>query len=106
MTEYEINKAVAAKILPPGSYDLCDESKIVKWYVTDDKGLCTDFDPCNKAQQAWEIMLKHNISITKYENQYYALYDLSDAGYGNWRCNNYFYHVKPFVAAMLLFLEI
>lgn len=106
MTEYEINKAVAIKALSIGKYELCDESGIVKLYVTDDNGLCTDFNPCNKAQQALDIMLKHNISVTKDGDGYYAVQSLLHIGCGDWRCDRDYYHEKPFVAAMLLFLEI
>lgn len=106
MTEYEINKAVASKVLSIGKYELCDESEIVKLYVTDDKGLCTDFDPCNKSHQAWEIMLKHNISVTKDGDGYYALRNLYYSGCGNWHFDVGAYNEKPFVAAMILFLEI
>lgn len=87
MTEYEINKEVAHKLGKP-------------FYGAE------MFDPCNNAQQAWEIMLANNISITKDGDGYYAVHNLYHICGGEWCVDNDVYNEKPFVAAMLLFLEI
>lgn len=116
MTEYEINKAVAEKFLPC-DYRYNDESGVVEFVAirnVNDFGIDEEvaipygvFDPCNDVQQAWDIMLANNISVTKSRGKYISFYDLHyenpDDG-----------HVaeietqdeKPFVAAMLCFLEI
>lgn len=93
MTEYEINKAVLHKL----GYHLIED------YYAENKCF---FDPCNNAQQAWEIMLANNISITRYENIYEAVLNLSFIGCGEWNVDKVVSNEKPFVAAMLLFLEI
>lgn len=94
MTEYEIAKAVLNKL----GYQNID------CYYTDYNLF---FDPCNNAQQAWEIMLQHNICITKDGCLYSAYSNLligNDGYYADYE--NVTTHSKPFVAAMLLFLEI
>lgn len=95
MTEFEINKAVAHKI-----------------GVEDDYGTFTplkkySFDPCNNAEQAWNIMMKHNICVVKnmYEDYYDAYVNLNITEYYT-EYKHYHYDKKPFVAAMLLFLEV
>lgn len=102
MTEFEINKKVAQKL---GLEFKCSKSLD---YIT----VCgTPFDPCNNAEQAWEIMLTHDISLTKYENDFIALTSLSSR-YRHFNTellycdNNIKVNKKPFVAAMLLFLEV
>lgn len=113
MTEYEINKAVAHIVLGEGNYDWCPHTKLVKKYVSEDKGLCVDFDPCNNAQQAWDIMLANDISVTQClrGDDYCAYRSLWGEGESfnpeHLTCNSeFFFNSKPFVAAMLLFLEI
>ena len=105
MTEYEINKAVAEKL----DVKVYERSAGMLFTATKHRGeyTFTRFDPCNDVQQAWEIMLANNISVTKSRGKYISFYDLRyenpDDG-----------HVaeietqdeKPFVAAMLCFLEI
>lgn len=113
MTEYEINKAVAEKLgIMQYMFD-GKESGSVIWNVPSNNlynGFVSSrgnlFEPCNNAQQALDIMLKHNISVTKDGDGYYAVQNLYHIGWGDWRCDRYYYHEKPFVAAMLLFLEI
>lgn len=109
MTEFEINKAVADKHLQCDFF--CnDKDKLV--YLVEISGgelLPWDcFDPCNNAQQAWEIMLANNISITKdRDNEFMAF--IPNVFYdGTMECTkeDVPYSDKPFVAAMLLFLEI
>ena len=84
MTEFEINKKVARKL-----------------GIDDDYGTFTpllkySFDPCNNPEQAWEIMLRYNISIRFEEG-------LKPAAFTFDKCAT---HKKPLVAAMLVFLEI
>lgn len=102
MTEFEINKKVAQKL---GLEFKCSKSID---YIT----VCgTPFDPCNDAEQAWEIMLDNDISITKYDGDFIALTCLSSR-YGHFDTellccdNNIKVNKKPFVSAMLLFLEV
>lgn len=85
MTEFEINKAVAKK---------AGIKNLVK------------FDPCNNAQQAWEIMLANNICVTKDGDWYFAMNELYYTSGGSWVPSSHAVNRKPFVAAMLLFLEI
>lgn len=87
MTEYEINKEVAHKLGKP-------------FYGTE------MFDPCNDAEQACDIMLANNISVTKDGDVYCALHNLYHMGWGDWRIEREMRNEKPFVAAMLLFLEV
>lgn len=105
MTEFEINKKVAQKL---GLDTTQDEQGNLIIY---DKIGYSIYDPCNNAEQAWEIMLDHDISLTKYENDFIALTSLSSR-YGHFDTellccdNNIKVNKKPFVAAMLLFLEV
>lgn len=95
MTEYEITKAVLDKL---GYYRIED-------YYAEHKCF---FDPCNNAQQAWEIMLDNNISITK-DGEWYFAFNAFDFTMGHmeyYPAHKRNIHEKPFVAAMLLFLEI
>lgn len=95
MTEFEINKAVAEKL-----------------GVEDDYGTFTplkkySFDPCNNIEQAWEIMMKHNICVTKGDDgNYDAFQGLYCAGHTTFYYENCLTHKKPLVAVCLCFLEI
>ncbi|QYC51815.1 DUF2591 domain protein [Proteus phage vB_PmiS_PM-CJR] len=85
MTEFEINKKVAQKL----------------GYIH-----TKSFDPCNNIEQAWYIMMKHNICVTRGdEEDYNAFLLLTLDGY-EWFTEKMVSHKKPFVAAMLLFLEV
>lgn len=79
MTEFEINKAVAKK---------AGIKNLVK------------FDPCNNAQQAWDIMITNHICILDIGDNYVA-FNVKGKSVDKHKLD-----VKPFVAAMLLFLEI
>lgn len=122
MTEYEINKAVADKFLPC-DYRYNDESQVVEFVVirnVNNFGIDEEvaiaygvFDPCNNAQQAWEIMIANDIGVTKClrSDDYCAYRGLWGEGESfnpeHLTCNSeFFFNSKPFVAAMLLFLEI
>lgn len=86
MTEFEINKAVSEKL----------------GYI-----YTKSFDPCNNVEQAWKIMMKYNICVTKEPRGNYVAFeglvikgvDNADWIYDTW-------HSKPLVAAMLCFLEL
>lgn len=80
MTEFEINKKVAQKL---GLEFKCSKSL---GYITVYETL---FDPCNNAEQAWEIMLDNDISITKYDDDFIALTCLSSR-YGHFFTNKFF----------------
>lgn len=103
MTEYEINKAVAEKL------GLTHE--ITRYGVVTrkcNKEQWREFDPCNNAQQAWDIMLANNISVTKDGDWYFAFnaFDFTMGHMEYYPTHKRNIHEKPFVAAMLLFLEI
>ena len=98
MTEFEINKAVAEKL------------GVVDDYGTFTPLLKYSFDPCNNIEQAWEILLKYDISVSKYGSNFIA-FDNVMSRYDRWDnnnlcCENSIEHEKPLVAAMLVFLEI
>lgn len=98
MTEFEINKAVAEKLSLKFK---CSKSL---GYIT---VLGTIFDPCNNIEQAWDIMMKYNICVTKGEfNNYDAVHNLEYYTDGNWTVDICVSHEKPLVSAMLCFLEI
>lgn len=107
MTEYEINLAVAEKLKSQRKIvSLADDGKYV--FVSDIYGRSLRFDPCNNAQQAWEIMLANNISVTKDGDWYFAFnaFDFTMGHMEYYPAHKRNIHEKPFVAAMLLFLEI
>lgn len=102
MKEFEINKKVAEKL---GWLDDYISFKPLGKY---------SFDPCNNPSQAWEIVLTHDISVSVHSYSgmsYVALKGLASR-YGtfdpeNLYCDDKFIiNEKPFVAAMLLFLEV
>lgn len=85
MTEFEINKAVTEKLG-------CIYAK--------------SFDPCNNVEQAWVIMMKYNICVTKELNGEYVAYEgLVVSGVCDADWVYYATHEKPLVSAMLCFLE-
>ncbi|MFA1583742.1 phage protein NinX family protein [Proteus mirabilis] len=97
MTEFEINKAVAEKL---GLKFKCSKSL---GYIT---VLGTIFDPCNNVEQAWEIMMKHNICVTRGDNGLYdAFSDLYCECSTLFDYDEYVSHEKPLASAMLCFLE-
>lgn len=100
MTEFEINKKVAEKL---GIVYECDMGTVI---ICRDSGYHS-FDPCNNVEQAWEIMLKYNICVTREpDGDYTAFKNLVVCDYEctDWHYDNY--HKKPLVAAMLVFLEL
>lgn len=100
MNEYEINKAVAHK------FGIEHRVNDLVGVVSADRYRKCYYDPCNNAEQAWEIMLANNISVTRNGEWYYAMNDLYYTGGGKWIPEGHISNCKPFVAAMLLFLEI
>lgn len=98
MTEFEINKKVAQKL---GLEFKCSKSL---GYIT----VCgTPFDPCNNVEQAWEIMMKYNICVTRGDDGLYdAFYSLYCEGETSFYYCDYKSHKKPLVSAMLCYLEI
>lgn len=114
MTEFEINKKVAEKLGVTQYLFIAEDVGKLIWNVPSNK-ICNGFvsskgnlfDPCNNAEQAWEIMMKYNICVTKSKGKYVSFYNLefenSDDGYvPDIETQN----AKPLVAAMLVFLEI
>lgn len=98
MTEYEINKAVAEKLgmIFPKLFDQeCYDP--LSFFDGDD---LVKFDPCNNAQQAWEIMDKSHICVLNIGDNYVA-FNVKGKSVDKHKLDE-----KPFVAAMLLFLEI
>lgn len=86
LTEFEINKSVSEKL----------------GYIH-----TKSFDPCNKVEQAWEIMMKYNICVTQGDDGLYdAFVGLYCVGPMSFYYDDYKSHKKPLVAAMLCFLEL
>lgn len=99
MTEFEINKKVVLKLGYNYTYN---DSQV---FVSD-----VIFDPCNFITQAWEIMMKYDISVSKYGSNFIAFNNIMSR-YDRWYnenlcCENSIENEKPLVAAMLVFLEI
>lgn len=113
MTEYEINKAVAEKLgIMQYMFDGKDSESVI-WNVPSNNlynGFVSSrgnlFDPCNNAQQAWEIMLANNISVVELSGSYESYHNLVVNSFDDCEYDLVSMHEKPFVAAMLLFLEI
>lgn len=98
MTELEINKAVAEKLAIP--------HYVVMGKVLN-AGSYSVFDPCNNVEQAWEIMLKYNICVTKSQRDNYVAFEglvITGVDDADWIYDTW--HSKPLVAAMLCFLEL
>lgn len=72
LSYFEINLKVAHTVLGKDKYDWCPHSKIVKKYVTDDKGLCMDYDPCNNPSDAMPIIIENGISMVRVNNTWSA----------------------------------
>lgn len=89
MTECEVNKAVFIKIY--GIESLRDKDML---------GCLSRFDPCNNAHQAWDIMDKSHICVLNIGDNYVA-FNVKGKSVDKHKLDE-----KPFVAAMLLFLEI
>lgn len=105
MTEFEINKKVARKLGLGFNITHLAGERLVKI-----NSFKTTFNPCNNVKQAWEIMLKYDISVSKYGSNFIA-FDNIMSRYDQWDnnnlcCENSIEHEKPLVAAMLVFLEI
>lgn len=105
MTEFEINKAVAEKL---GIQHCTSGGKVYKIlsFSPDSQPLPTEFDPCNRASQAWEIMLKYNICVTQGDGAYEAFGNLYLPSSSSCIYCVSASHKKPLVAAMLCLLEI
>lgn len=107
MTEFEINKAVADKLnikYVENGNKVCE---IV--FFSDDciSPYSCEFDPCNNPSQAWEIMMKYNICVTRGDDgNYDAFQSLYCAGHTTFYYENCLTHEKPLVAVCLCFLEI
>ncbi|MTC54979.1 DUF2591 domain-containing protein [Providencia alcalifaciens] len=63
LSDFEINLMVARIRLVDGNYGWCAHTRFVKRYVTDDKGLCMTYDPCNNPTDAMPIIIENNISL-------------------------------------------
>lgn len=99
MTEYEINLAVAKKTGHQPSL----ERGVVKVKEELRHGVIVhydNFDPCNNAQQALEIMLANHICVLNVGDSYVA-FNVKGKSVDRHKLDE-----KPFVAAMFLFLEI
>lgn len=99
MTEFEINKKVAEKL---GFQSEIRESGT--WIFNK---IWIPFDPCNNVEQAWEIMMKYNICVTRGDNDLYDAFSGLYCEYSTiFDYDEYVSHEKPLVAAMLVLLEI
>lgn len=113
MTEFEINKAVADRLGVTKYMFVANDTGVLIWNVPSNaiyNGFVSSkgnlFDPCNNVEQAWEIMLKYNICVTREPRGNYAAFDglvVSGLDNADWIYDTW--HSKPLVAAMLCFLE-
>lgn len=95
LSDFEINKKVARIRLTDGNYDWCAHTGLVKRYVTDDKGLCMNYNPCNNPSDAMPIINEYGISLVYQDKQFqFATYD------GNFEAGG----CNPLRAAMEVFL--
>lgn len=104
MTEFEINKAVAEKAGIKYTTGI-DKVYEMFFFSPDSQPIPYEFDPCNKVEQAWKIMLQYNICVTKDGDGYEAYLNLSIDNNWNADARGVYTHEKPLVAAMLCFLE-
>lgn len=102
LSDFEINLKVARIRLTDGNYGWCAHTGLVKRYVTDDKGLCMIYDPCNNPADAMSIIIENLISL---------MADMSEDRGSAWWCasdiSNSFtsnYKSNPLRAAMEVFL--
>lgn len=103
MTGLEINKAVAEKL----GVKVYERSAGMLFTATKHRGdyTFTRFDPCNNIEQAWEIMTKYNICVTRVDDDSYdAVHNLEFVCQGKWQVDLCVTDKKPLVAAMLCFL--
>lgn len=110
MTEFEINKKVASIYLPC-DYNINEHTEKVELIRflgdTDEYEIYGTFDPCNNVSQAWEIMMKYNISIQFEEGLKPAAFlNMKHVSHDKFIFDKCAIHKKPLVAAMLVFLEI
>ena len=101
MTEFEINKKVAQKLGLEFNITHLAGERLVKV-----DGFKTLFDPCNNAEQAWKIMLNNDICVTRGDCEDYNAFRLLTLDGYEWFTDKMLSHPKPFVAVMLLFLEL
>lgn len=76
LSDFEINLMVARIMLVDGNYGWCAHTRFVKRYVTDDKGLCMTYDPCNNPSDAMPIIIENCIGILPYKNSQPLAFDL------------------------------
>lgn len=91
MTESEINKRVFIKL---HGYDSLNDKDMLRCLHR--------FDPCNDPSQAWGIIYENKIDLSFGDDAHSTLKDYVMASKGDKSVTR----EKPFVAAMLLFLEI
>lgn len=113
MTEFEINKKVAEKLGLIEYLFITDDTGVLIWNVPSNviyNGFVSSkgnlFDPCNNVEQAWEIMMKYNICVTKEPRGNYVAFEslvISSVDNSDWIYDTW--HSEPLVAAMLCFLE-
>ncbi|WP_272684464.1 phage protein NinX family protein [Providencia sp. PROV130] len=72
LSDFEINKKVARIRLTDGNYGWCAHTGLVKRYVTDDKGLCMTYDPCNNPSDAMPIIIENGISMVRVNSTWSA----------------------------------
>lgn len=82
-SDFEINLAVAHIVLGKDNYDWCPRAKLVKKYVSEDKGLFMDFDPCNNPADAMPIIIENGIGLLPYKISTPLAFDLKKGiGFG------------------------
>lgn len=102
LSDFEINKKVAEKL--GLAYEVTRYGVVTR--MSNKEQWC-EFNPCNNVEQAWEIMMKYNICVTKELNgEYVAFEGLVVSGVCDADWVYYETHEKPLVSAMLCFLGI
>ncbi|AUM58420.1 hypothetical protein KNT81_gp062 [Proteus phage phiP4-3] len=104
MTELDINIELAKSL----GYEYTVENQGFKLFVYIN-GL--KFDPCNNINQAWVLMLDHDISVTKTSNDTFIGLHCLGSRYNNFDnenlcCDDWVEDKKPLVAAMKTILKI
>lgn len=99
MSDFEINKQVA---IIQGHKCYYDNGSYTNGYnkisvIVKGNGRIGQYDPCNRAEDAWPIILENKISMTCHRSRghWSAIYD----------ANNIAIQQNPFRAAMIVYLQ-
>lgn len=100
LSDFEINKLVAAQIMPTSLYF---ENGIAVVVRCDDDEELRKFDPCNYPEDAWPIIKENMISVCAYKRANHGMKAVSW-----WEADSFGEHItrddNPLRAAMIVFL--